>query len=446
MSGIEGLVVEGSPEVVVLRGERNRPDAWCWRLTTREGDGLLAKRRVYYVDTAMPRIVHVRNFFDSFVDPPTTGAVEGSGMPAADPWYPYRGNSNDLVTHRIPGIRVNGTPTGQSTTSAYADGNGEFSISAGAANQAITLAASFGPYSPPSSRNGQWYHLWIVNASPSDYLADSQGANVGDDRLLTLSSSNSQFDSEMRTAQVDSIICARRCRDFLLQYVWPGYSLFLYLLPNEPGVGGQGGTWAPNGGGSFTLAFRPSYNPTPPLVGSWNAASHSTIAHEFGHALLHIVAPELFGVSGFHEGFADSFSTLLLDISVQGPSQRMDGGNIRDDPTVVNCQYPLTTSECGCAAAHSTGQLLSGIWVRIRTGLKSYYGNSTGLNHARTIFGQWAMVTSGGDETCEGAYPGTLIELLSLFPSETSEDAPKIEVILASFAAHNICQSGPCNE
>lgn len=109
-----------------------------------------------------------------------------------------------------------------------------------------------------------------------------------------------------------------------------------------------------------------------------------------------------------------------------------------DDPTSsgINCQYPLPNGVCDCGTedGHSEGQLLSGPWVRIRTGLKaSSYGETVGLERARQLFGRWTLVTMGGDGTCHSAHPGTLVEAMSV-----ANGSVELSIVCSSFASHNI--------
>jgi hypothetical protein len=436
MSGLSGLVLEGMPELVVLRGEGRREDAWCWRVNMREGEGPLVKSRSFYVDTSLPRILYVGQHFAGSNQPPTTGIVQGTGMPAAPPWHPYKGNSNDLVLHAIPGISVHGTISGSPET-VFTDANGNFVLSSGSSGQTITVDATFG-------RQGQGYRIDTTFSNPNDYLGVSSTAAVGSDISLTLTSSNSNFTEEMRVAQVDAVIAAKRCRDFWVQYV--STSTFAIVLSvNHRDVQGACGQ-ANQLGTTYGMGLAPEL----PLIGRWNCASHSVVTHEYGHCGLDFLGIDFGDQPGFHEGFGDAFNTMVNDIDVMAPSQNYDGSSIRPDPTStgVNCQYPLTEhSSAPHCLCYASGQnygplaLTSGPWVRIRQGFKAAYGSETGLHYARTIFGNWCLITLGGDETCQALHPGSIAEVLN---SMHAEDENYIQIILDAFASHNICSEGPC--
>jgi hypothetical protein len=160
-----------------------------------------------------------------------------------------------------------------------------------------------------------------------------------------------------------------------------------------------------------------------------------------GHVALEILEVDRAAYPGFDEGYGDTYSFMVNDNSVFGPSQFINGDNMRDDPTSsnVNCQYPLTysgnqTLVCNCSEGHLSGPLLSGPWVRIKTALKSYYGSTTGLQYARELFGSWSLVTMGGDDSvCHSAFPGTLLEVWDLASAGVQRD-----IVCAAFLSHSI--------
>src|SRR6185436_3001671 len=154
----------------------------------------------------------------------------------------------------------------------------------------------------------------------------------------------------------------------------------------------------------------------------WNCASHSIVCHEFGHISLYMLGLGAVGNGGFHEGYADSFATMVNDDDVFARGQFMNGSSGREDPTgsSINCQYPISvhpTSECNCIDVHKAGQLLSGPWVRIRRAFKAQYGVVDGLERARALFGRWSFVTLGGTSDCDAANPAILEEVLGVCKS-----------------------------
>lgn len=431
--GLASAAVEGEPRVVVLRGSERRPDAWCWRIVTRTGDGAIAKRRVHYVDTSSPRILHTVDQFFNF-EPPTTGTVRGYGTSAAYPYFPYQGSSTTLYTHPIPGIRVDGLVSGLPGQSVFANGNGGFSLSLGSTGQSIQLSASL-------EQTGQWYLVGVgatqpPQSPPFEWVEDTVSASVGDYVEMLLE--NSTLSEEFRVAQVDTLVSAKRARDLFLQYISdsvPGLAGRLDIYPNVPFAQAlcQGLTTTVAGG--YAILFSESNS----LGGCWNLGSHSATCHEYGHVALLILDGIEFATTypAFHEGYADTYGNMVNDDSVQGRSHHTDGTPIRDDPTLptINCQYPLPSfsEHCSCGTSHLAGQLLSGPWVRIRETMKSSYGSSLGLARARRLFGNWSLVTLGGDDGCGSAHPGTLVEV-----NTVAKGSAEVSIVCSAFIAHHI--------
>ncbi len=436
--GLQAALVEGSPEVVVLRGTGRRPDAWCWRIRTRVGEGLHATQRTHYVDTASLRVIHSAVHYSSY-DPPTTGTVTGLGTPTAPPCYPFHGNGQILVSQPMGGIRVENSTVPSAHT--FTDSSGAYSLSWGSTGQGITVGTSMG-------LEGQWFTLVDEKETPPKFLSAGATGQVGDN--IPLSLVNSAMDIDVRVAQVDAVVTANRSRDFFLQYISDsaaGLNLPFSIIVNTSAASIGGSAVVRNGSGvaiAYAILFSPQTS------GYWNCASHSVVGHEYGHAALDMVGLRSADMPAFHEGFADTYSYMVNDNSVFGPQQYANYGNVREDPssTAVNCQFPLpSTGVClcdpndlGCLCGHAAGQLLSGPWVRIRNNYKTHYGATTGLEYARVLFGRWALVTLGGDDDCHTAYEGTLIEANSVADSALSDDG----IICAAFAAHSIYDDGTC--
>jgi hypothetical protein len=425
--GYGTLVPAGEPELVVLRGNRHRPDTWCWRVPTETPNETLREPRTFFVDTATGGIAYVRNEFFGLMTDTTSGTVEAPGMPTAYPWTPYTGDPGDLVTHRIPGIRVKGTTSGGSAHT-FTDGNGQFVLSHGSLNDPMTLEAS-------ASLQGEWY--WMSDFSGL-YIQDSVATTVGSTESLSLV--NSFQSVEYKTAQADVIVSSHRAREFFIDYVSStatGLTYPVYLYPNYTGETCNAYAYA--GPGYWMMLFTPSNSiATKPC---FNFGSHSAVGHEYGHIALAMVDSAFAAFPSFHEGYADTYGNMLNDDSVQARGHYMNGDSVRDDPTAshINCQYPIpsnTTTACYCDeyAPHAAGQLLSGPWVRIRNSFKSYYGSSTGLETARDAFGAWSLVTIGGDDDCGSAHGGTLIEVISV----VDESLPTQTMVCNAFAQHSI--------
>ncbi len=438
-SGFENLTIESPPEVVVLLGSNRRPDAWVWRVRARDGESRFPLRRTFFVDTVSPRIVKRDDLF-SHLGPPTTGSVSALGMPIESPLYPYRNNSNDLVTHTIPGIRVTGQSGGNSGFT-YTNVAGNFTLNVGSSSQSITLSSTF-------STNAQWYKVEDLGTvdppPPPHYLASSVGTAVGDDVSLALA--DSSWEEQFRVAQVDTVITAHRSRTFFVQYLSAtaaGLARRVYIYSNAPSGVSYCNALAADDGTNYLMAFPRAGG------GCWNNGNHSAAAHEYGHIALYMLHSGFPISTGFHEGFADTFGNLVNDDSVQGRAVRTNGGNLRDSPIEnwVNCQYGAPdTAYCGCLP-HKGAPLLSGPWLRITNDLKSYYGTTTGLERSRSLLGLWTLATVGGDgaQDCDNPHAGNLAELLGLPQTETEQQAEaEWDIFCRAFGAHNMYVESGC--
>lgn len=298
-------------------------------------------------------------------------------MPAEYPWLPYMEDTNDLVNHAVPAIRVAGQIGGNSAHT-FTDVNGQFSLSFGSTGQGILITSTF-------ATNAQWYTVVDLEPAqvPEHYLSASASESVGDEVPLLLA--DSSWDEEYRVAQVDPVVTAQRARSFFIQYMSSTTSQLnrrVFIYPNAASGVSPCNALAQDDGTNYVMAFPRKGG------GCWNNGNHSAVAHEFGHVTLYMLHSGFPNGTPFQEGFADTYGNLLNNDSVQGREMVIaTGGNLRDDPleTWVRCQYPLGENEtdyCGCLP-HKGAPLLSGPWLRITNGFKSYYGASTGLEQAR---------------------------------------------------------------
>ncbi len=439
-SSIENLVVQGTPEEVVLRGEGQRPDAWCWRVNARIGENASAAYRTYFVDTAMPRVLLVQdNGFNCAaprsVDPPTTGTVKGLGAMMESPFFPYQGDGQTLVTHPIPNVKVVATLTPSCSASTYTDQDGEFSFA-----PTVNLTNVGSAIANLVAESGTWYYLYVP-----DLLSASSSATPGSNVDLVLD--HSTMSTEFKMGQVSAIVGANRARNFFAAYMGISFARWSHpmeIAPNNQASSpaGCGSGWYFENNHEFLMSLGRSWGDS--TEGMWNCASASVTAHEYGHIALFMMQLPLPGNAAFHEGYGDSYASMLNDDNVFGRQHNKHNSTpIRGEPSVspVNCQYPIanhTTAMCDCDFIHLAGQLLSGPWVRIRGSLKAKYATADGLEEARILFGRWSLITVGGSG-CNSAHSGTLSEVLTATKNETDE-----QLICDAFAEHNIAFDGGC--
>jgi hypothetical protein len=432
-AGFAGAAVDGEPELVVLLGQGERPDAWCWRVRVRDPQRELGSARTLYLETRLGQVIHSRS--DVFNEDVTTGTVTSLGMPLVSDGCalcPYRDDPSRLVAHPIPGLRVTGT-VGSNSAHTFTGQNGGYVLELGTTSQSISLDAW-------TAVEGAWYlvyDLW------SGWLRSIVSTTVGSHANHALT--HSTMSTERKVAQADAIVGINRAREFFKQYIStsvPGLSIPVWIYPNLElycNAQAQILNSPPRWGVGFGLSLD---DPNEPYGGCWNFASHGVAAHEFGHVALFMLDEAFLDFPSFHEGYADTTSNMIYNDSVQGRSHWRDGTNVREDPrsTQINCQYPIasnTTTECYCSASgHAAGQLLSGIWLRIRDEYVRAFGAEDGLEYTRQLFGEWSLLTLGGEpETCNPAYAETAVEVLE---SRHADTIVTYNAVCDAFAAHGI--------
>jgi hypothetical protein len=169
-----------------------------------------------------------------------------------------------------------------------------------------------------------------------------------------------------------------------------------------------------------------------------NSAYSTVVSHEYGHFILDRLGlrQEAFG-----EGFGDCVAILLYDDPVVGRDFFSLGGHVRDIE-LANKQYPCFSQ------IHSCGQVLAGVWWDIKLEMQALLGGEVGLEAARQLFTDWAMMTIGVTTGKNSATPLTAIEVLTVDDDDgdISNGTPHFDEICAGFAAHNIGCPGECDD
>lgn len=164
--------------------------------------------------------------------------------------------------------------------------------------------------------------------------------------------------------------------------------------------------------------------------GCVNSAYSSLVCHEYGHFIVDQLGLDQ---GAFGEGFSDAFALLILDDPVFG-RDFYGPGTFSRDPLVGNVQYP-----CPSEDIHFCGQILSGVWARLRQNLGGSEGSELGLATTQQLFVDWAQLTVGGQGK-NSAHLGTAVELLVADDDDGNLDSatPHFSEICAAFASHGI--------
>jgi hypothetical protein len=432
-----GTVAVGEPQLVVLRGENGRADAWTWRVPI---DNPLTMRepRTVYVETRNGQVVHVRkDYFHSDI----TGVVRAWATPGTLPHMP----GNDPVLTPLPGVQVKATVDGDTYTT-FADRNGEFSFPFSGTGQTVTFNVALGPL--PADGSSLQYVMdgendpWVETCQPSTATALSLSESIESPTHVSLDLPHMSPHNGHWISQANAMIHAYRAREYLEDRL----EIDVAFLPHKFRIFVNHGAYSCNAhtsgcGGTLGLFFN---SPAFPNVPCYNMAYSSIVAHEYGH-LVHVWFVGTLN-PGFNEGFADSFFIMVLDDPVFGRNgyHSPQPHNIREDPRDVCCKYPSSTLRCSCNS-YEAGMVLSGTWTRITASFKDRYGEEAGLERARKLHVNWIALTTGADGGCNSVHPPTAVEVLSLDDDDgdLGNGTPNWDLICDAFGTHGVvCPDG----
>jgi len=403
------LPVFSAPELVVYQGEGGWTNpARTWKFVAEEPDLNRREKWTFFVDASTGSLVHVRN---EVLNIDVTGTVQGKGSPGVLP----DDATNPAVLMNIPYMRMS-IPGG---ASAYTNANGQFVLATPGATP-VTVQSQVGP----TEGAGQW--VWVDNVAGSELLLN-QSATPGEP-ISWIYNNTPGGAASLTTAQVNAFVHTGKIHDYYRS---------------------RSGTWDLN-----DVSFRANVNLNQSCNaffdgssinffkaggGCANTAYSDVVAHEYGHWIVALLG---LGQGGFGEGFSDVGSMLSYDSGpILGRNFSGPGTFVRNVQT-ANKQYPCS------GEIHDCGQLLGGVWWKIREKMGTFYGSQPGLDLTRQLEVDWMLVTVGGTgpSFTNSAHPGTAIEILTINDDDgrLSNGTPDYPRICSSFSAHNIqCPPAP---
>jgi len=162
-----------------------------------------------------------------------------------------------------------------------------------------------------------------------------------------------------------------------------------------------------------------------------NTGYSTVIVHEYGHFMVHQrgLAQHAFG-----EGFSDSQSIIYFGDPILGRNFFWSGLDVRN-PDEANIQYPCV------GQVHHCGQILGGLWWRLRQGLIQIYGESQGASLAQELHTNWFLATSGG-LGMNAAHLSTVLEILTVDDDDANLEngSPHSQLICQVAQSHSL----PC--
>ncbi|QYK46808.1 MAG: hypothetical protein KF838_08410 [Phycisphaeraceae bacterium] len=386
------------PELVVWADAEGRRTTEAWKF---EGGHDLPgdfQWRTFFVDTATGVILEAR---DEVYTIDVSGNVQGFGTPN----LLAHSAGNPPANLPMPKIRM--TITGGNN--AFTNSSGNYTI-ANPGSSAVTVTSNLSA--------GQW-----VNVNPNGIAELSVSGSVtppgpgnfifGDGSTL-----------EGNVAQINAFVHTTLTHDYIKDRA-PAFTGLDIVIPANTGVSGTCNAFFTTGGGGPSINF---YN----SGGGCNNTSFSTVvAHEYGHFIVNRLG---LSQNAFGEGFGDTMAIMMYDTGVVGQGFFTGGGAIRN-PASANQQYP-----CSSSAIHTCGQILGGTWYELTENYQSFYGTATGLDLARQLNVDWAMITVGGSGTLNSAHPATAIEVLTVDDDNgnLSDGTPNYSRICNAFGQHGI--------
>jgi hypothetical protein len=394
----------GEPQLALYQGDGEwTAPAVVWKFVGEDPDPAALQSKTFFVNIETGRLVHVRN---EIYHNEISGSVKAWATPGTLP----DGANNPPTLQNVPEmrVRIQGGP------SAFTSVNGLFTIP-NAGSQQVTVGTGTGS---AQGYGGNW-----VNVVPTGSTPLQQTLAVTPPAAATHFILNPQ-PSEQLTAQANVFIGTTLVHNYFKDRA-PGWNVLDTAIVANTGVSGTCNAFF--SGSNLTINF---YNAG---GGCPNTGYSSVIAHEYGHF---VVNRRNLGQGGFGEGFSDVTAMLLYDDGVVG--RGFSGiGTVLRDPVAANVQFP-----CPGTGVHQCGQIVGGVWWRMRTNFGNTYGSALGLEKVRDLHVAWTQMTNGGSGTnfINSAHEGTMIEVLTLDDDDgnINNGTPNRDQICPAFAAHSI--------
>ncbi len=401
MPAYENLGNWSEPELVAFYGEGDLPQninaVRTWKFSAHGQGGIFGHRAyTFYVDAATGNLTFAR--FEVY-DIDVAGSVRGMASPGTRPDIA----ANPPTMQDVGQVRVQ--ISGGNTATSLRDGT--FVIPHPGAS----------PVTVNSSLVGPW--VTVVDVGGSGNLTAS-AANVTPPGPADLVYNGSP--TAHNTAEVNAFIHTNFTHDYIKDRApgWTPIDISLRAEVNRSQTCNAFFTTSP-----LSINFYAAGG------GCSNTAYSTVVAHEYGHF---IVNRRNLQQGAFGEGYSDSVALLMYDTPIVG--ENFQGTSPVRQPGIIVQTYP-----CSSTAIHTCGQIVGGVWWRIRTGFGARYGSQQGLDLTRQLHVDWTLITGGGSGL-NSAHPQTAIEVLTVDDDDgnINNGTPNYNEICAAFATHQI----PC--
>lgn len=370
-------------------GESNAKIAW--KFSGRGGTGENPRAFTFFVDAANGGLLEVRNMI---LNVDIAGNAKALGTPGVKP----DSGSNAPVQMPLPLIRVKGPATVESNML------GDFLMTYGGTT-AVNLSISL--------NDGKWAR--VIDRSNTSILSQTVNATPPGPANFLLNTAPAQY----TTAQVNAFIGTIEIHEYFKSRAPEFTGLDIQMPAN---VNWNEACNAYFDGSSINF-FRIN-------GGCVNSAYSTIVAHEYGHFVVQQLG---LAQNAFGEGFGDTCAILLYDSGIIGQDFCGTGCHIRNIDA-ANKQYP-----CG-GAIHDCGQVLGGVWRDLRLKLGEVYGSEGGLEIARQLHVDWAMITIGEQNGSNAAWPQTGIEAMTVDDNDGNllNGTPNYPSLNYAFGKHGI--------
>ncbi len=292
---------------------------------------------------------------------------------------------------------------------AYTARGGAFSLEPASTPSTVQACIQLGQYAQVSSNSA-----WPLNCCAQATLND------GENTALFINPDPDYATTAATTAYYHVTGTHHFIRDRAPTYA--GLEFMLPVRVNEAPC-----TAYYQGGASPQLTFSRQEGACP------GTAFSTIISHEYGHFFLDrlgIINGNGFGSpNAFAEGFCDTLSELVHDTPCLGTGwiERCAGNN--------TLSYPCAcTNQCTGEQTYACGDMLAGMFWDLRTSL--------GLEFARQMFVDFALITSGGEwlYSSNALHARTALEILTLDDENANlnDGTPHNAAICAAFTSRNI--------
>lgn len=384
------LVIHDSDLAGVTAGHAPHT-AMAWMFTGRNADGANPLAFRFFVDATSGRLLEAR---DMILHVDITGKVEARGTPGVKP----DSASNPPVTMPVHFIRVKGPSTVET------DILGNYLLptpGSSAVNVQVGLA------------DGRWVR--VIDQSGTSVLSMTQSVTPPGPGNFLLNSAPTEF----TTAQVNAFIGTVKIHEYFKTRAPTFTALDTQLMAR---VNWNSSCNAYFDGNSINF-YRNS-------GGCVNTAYGDVVAHEYGHFIVQQLG---LAQNAFGEGYSDSCGVLLHDTGIIGTDFCGVGCHIRNIDT-ANKQYPCS------GGIHDCGQVLAGVWRDLRLKLTDSYGSAPALQVASQIHVDWSLITVGGMNSSNAAWPQTGIEAMTADDDDGNllNGTPHYADLFYAFGKHGI--------